>query len=155
MQNDDLSERDLSLRAQTALGDFLASQQWDCWLTATSAKRLRYPRQAIGLVSDSISGLASRYFIGAERHYLGGWHAHGLVKFYQEAVTLEGGANPTLSSARLLEIRLSRRGFNRVEPARNQEAVATYIAKYITKDLDADWDLFGYKGWLTSPEKEL
>lgn len=144
MQNDDLS-----IRARESLSTFLASQQWDCWLTATSAKKLRYPRQAIGLVSDSISGLASRYFIGAERHYLGGWHAHGLIKFYSESVSLKGGSNPTLSTSRLLEIRLSRRGFNRVEPARNSEAVATYVAKYITKDLDADWDLFGYKGWLT------
>jgi hypothetical protein len=100
------------------------------------------------MVSDSISGLAARYFIGAERHYLGGWHAHGLVKYYEERVTLKGGANSTLSSARLLEIRLSRRGFSRVEPIRDRESVAGYVAKYITKHLDADWDIYGFKGWV-------
>lgn len=138
---------DLSVRARDALSTFLASQEWDCWLTATSAKKFRYPRQAIGLVSESISGLASRYFIGAERHYLGGWHSHGLVKFYEETVNLKGGSNPTLSSARLLEIRLSRRGFARVESCRDQTSVCGYVAKYITKDLDSDWDIYGYKGW--------
>lgn len=150
---------DLSIRARDALSEFLASQEWDCWLTATSAKKLRYPRQAIQLVSDSISGLASRYFVGAECHYLGGWHSHGLVKFREESIQIirphvyTSATSETIGSQRLLEIRLSRRGFNRVEPCRNQASVANYVSKYITKDLNADWELFGYKGWVDISQK--
>ncbi len=147
----------LAREAREALSSFIASQEWDCWLTATSSKKLRYPRQAIGLVSDAISGLASRAFVGAERHYLGGWHSHGIVKFFEAEtiLTYSPTFSKTIGSQGLLEIRLSRRGFCRVEPCRNTASVASYLAKYITKDLDSDWELYGYKGWLTNQTEGL
>jgi hypothetical protein len=127
---------ELSIRAQEGLSQWLAAQQWDYWFTSTSATKLRYPRQAIRLVLDSVP-VASAGFVGAERHYLGGWHSHGLLALER----------PTQQSeierlGRYVEICLSRKGFCRIEPAHSASAVSAYVAKYVTKDLDSDWELW-------------
>jgi len=139
---------ELSGQARQALSDYLSRQSWSYWFTATSAKKLRYPRQAIGLVLDSISG-SDKGFVGAERHYLGGWHAHGLLEYPRNDISIHHSPETSeiISAKRYLEIQLSRRGFCRVESIKNPEAVATYISKYITKDLNSDWEIWGVDAW--------
>lgn len=138
----------LSERARQGLSEYLSGQDWDCWFTATSSKKLSYPRQAIGMVLESVHSTA-KGFVGAERHYLGGWHAHGLIKFNSDTTSIHHSMEQSevISSSRLLEIQLSRRGYNRVESIRNPESVANYVSKYITKNLDSDWEIWGLRSW--------
>ena len=142
MQNDSLS-----IAAQKALADYLSVQHWDCWFTATSKRgeARRYPRQLIDMVSRSVP-YPSKGFVGAERFHLGGWHAHGLVKFENESTYIRKSdtSGSSLATASLFKIQLRRSGYCRVEPILSAESVASYVAKYITKDLGADWDMWGW-----------
>lgn len=139
---------ELGCRSQQALSEYLSKQSWSYWFTATSAKKLRYPRQAIGMVLDSIHG-SIKGFVGAERHYLGGWHAHGLLEYPRNEISIHHSSETSeiIITQRYLEIQLSRRGFCRVEQAKNVQAVSMYISKYITKDLDSDWEIWGVNAW--------
>jgi hypothetical protein len=137
---------ELSIKARDSLSFFLAEHTWDCWFTATSAKRLYYPNQAIDMVTRCLP-VSLRSFIGAERHYLGGWHAHGLVKFYEdEAYAFSPRFGEKIPPESVFEGSLGRRGYCRVEACNSTAAVAAYVAKYITKDLDSEWQILG-RSW--------
>lgn len=120
--------------ANEALGSFLSSFTWDSFITATFKRPVRYPREAIEKVSKQLFEHPSgRSFLAAEEHYLGGWHVHGLVKWY----SLSDVTNHFAS------IRLRRLGFNRVESVRNIGGTAGYLSKYLLKT-QADYDFIGY-----------
>lgn len=131
----------LQSQARDALADYLQKYPWSYWYTATSKTFVRYPRQIIRRCTYALSG-SSRGIVVAERHYLGGWHAHGLVNHPVDPGALEG--------ARLLfETRLSEGGYSRVDYANSTPRVCAYIAKYLTKDqdVDTDWDIWGDTSW--------
>lgn len=134
------NDEGLTLDAQIALAGFLQEYSWDYWFTATSKDkdRIKHPTVAIKRALGAVSGF-DRSFVGAEPHRLGGWHTHGLISSSVDPGEKEG-------IRVLLERRLSRYGYCQVSPVRNARAVASYVSKYITKDL-AEWCLTGRISW--------
>jgi len=124
----------LAGRAQSALSDYLQRYQWDAFVTSTFSRPVHYPRQALERVSKQLFEHPSgRSFLAAEEHYLGGWHVHGLVKWYAPSDITNDYAH----------VRLSRLGFNRVESLNSVGGVAGYCSKYLLKS-QADYDFYGY-----------
>ena len=127
--------RGLAYSAREALGEYLASYPWSFWFSATGSNKYRYPGQALRVARNAVLGV-DRGFIGAERHYLGGWHTHGI--FF---TSVDLGAKESIR--RLVDSDLSKSGFCRVESARSSEAVCSYISKYVAKGEDGEWMIFG------------
>lgn len=134
----------LANEARTALGAFLSSYSWDAFVTATFARSVRHPRQALELVSKRVElGILGRAFLAAERFYLGGYHVHGLVAARDSTAgkSLVGAVNRT-------EARLERLGWARVGGLRNIGGATGYCAKYLTKQAEIDYDFYGDAGWV-------
>ncbi len=136
MPNDSLLDA-----SQKALAKWLASYTWDYWFTATSKDKdsCKYPTVALGRASQALRGVA-RGFVGAETHYLGGWHTHGIF-----ALACDPGEKAGVKC--YIERDLSRYGINRIEQARSLDSVTTYLSKYITKEACGEWQLIGRLGW--------
>lgn len=130
---------DLSLAAAASLTQYLAAYPWDFWFTVTAPGKFKYPAMAVSVGLSAISPYAQRAFVGAERHYLGGWHAHGIVFGGQDAGRKDGVVVAVADA-----LRARSRGYCKVERTNNNEAVCAYLSKYITKDLDAEWQLTGF-----------
>lgn len=127
----------LTQDARQSLSAFLASYPWTLWFTSTSRDKesCRYPTVALHRALSAIHGF-HRGFVAAERHYLGGWHAHGMVFSASDPGLFEYHRTA-------IESDLSRHGFCRVEPANSWPAVSAYLAKYVAKGADAEWVLTG------------
>ena len=131
----------LSKAARDALGQYLSEYPWDAFFTITAPGKFRYPTQALRVGVNAVSSYP-RGFVGAEPHRLGGWHAHGLVFTGAEPGSKVG----VLGS---LGEYLTRRsgGFCEVSPARDIDAVCSYVAKYVSKGELGEWSLTGSWGW--------
>lgn len=132
-----------------ALATWLQTWPWTWFFTVTYRNPAHYPRVAINRIKAirmdwlgcescnrycSVGGAKGwRAFVAAEPFSAGDYHAHGLIA--------HPCVHPGESSALFWEMH-RRFGRSRVETARDTAAVATYCAKYITKNV-ADWDLLG------------
>lgn len=131
----------LSSQARSSLSEYLQLYPWSFWFTATSKDKdsCKYPTVALKRAAGALSGF-DRGFIGAETHLLGGWHTHGLV--FSSA---DIGAKEAVKV--VLEERLSRYGFCKVDYIRRAADVCAYVSKYITKERCGEWELVGRESW--------
>lgn len=139
----------LAERSRQAFQSWLESPKkwgsWDSFATITFMRKERYPEHAI---QKSMAHLVSFFpygFIGAEEHYLGGWHCHALLS---TGITQKGHyATPEAhieAIDNLCYLDLNQVGkFRRVAPISNLGGVTGYITKYITKEL-AGWNIWGW-----------
>lgn len=127
------------------LASWLAALPWDYYWTVTF-KRPR--RDSLSVIRDITTELhrqgCSRAFIGCEpfkvSHNL---HAHGLLLGTSFAhLTRDAGYLPG-SATHVWEKLFRRFGRSRVESINNQQQVAAYCSKYVTKITDGDnWSLW-------------
>ena len=122
------------------LADFLQTQRWDAFFTATFKQHQRYSATALAKVKNSLLTPRLRpvkTFVAAEQHKLGGWHCHGLIEFPRSQHLSEYGI--CVPHAQLSEL-----GFNQVSIVSNANACSIYLSKYITKDdWTGDWLMTG------------
>jgi len=109
------------------LSKFLATQEWDYFLTVTSAVS-RSPDGAVGFLRQVATAVqdsfpADRMYLCTERHQSGFLHVHGLYKT----------AGFSVPRATWLWERLVRFGRSKVEIPRGTDAVSRYCAKYVAK----------------------
>ena len=129
------------MQEREGLRDYLSSQKWDAYFTATFKNHQRYSATALSLVAKSLLSprlRPTKSFICAEQHMLGGWHCHGLLQFpkshWKEKEVVFARAT------------LSPLGFNMVSTTKNTSACAAYLSKYLTKDdAHGDWIMTGRK----------
>ncbi len=129
------STRSLQLRAQQGLSAFLQGFQWSYFFTSTFRLPATYPRVAIKRVQSALVFGNERLFVAAEPHYLGNYHAHGLI-----GNTFSGFPDEALWAYHKA---LERMGYYRLGDVSSLSKVSAYCAKYVTKDRTCDWDLTG------------
>lgn len=144
-------------KARQAWATFLASYSWDAFFTLTSnqSSLRRHPISLCNTGSRVLRGNASddwqirRCFIAAEEFKLGDWHAHGLVSWDDGLARCDGSlVLPTISR------RLAKIGYSRIECAKQAANVAGYLSKYVIKDTDWEYDIWG-TGWKLDAEDDL
>jgi hypothetical protein len=125
----------------SSLAEYLQTQHWDAFFTATFKQHQRYSATAIDRVVRTLQEprlRPTKMFVAAEQHRLGGWHCHGLLEFpdtkYNDA--LVGFQRNSLG----------RLGFNKVDVVGSVDACSIYLSKYLTKDdSHGDWRMTGRK----------
>lgn len=144
MSQNDGYQLSLAAEARTALQAFLISYSWDSLVTATFARKVYHPRQALSLVAPRLHLPAlGRAFLAAERFYLGGYHVHGLVAWRGDTTGRPDGDSWAHAAASLRKL-----GWSRTEGLRNIGGASGYCAKYLTKESELDYDFYGDAGWL-------
>jgi len=140
-----------SLReTRDAYADWISSEPFDVFLTVTAAdrtspeamlKRTRYilSRWSRHLWGNNAhrKGLKFEGVIGIERTKAGNPHSHSLIRLP------DAQAGLPLPLAILQDIASATGGFCKVESPRQQADVASYVAKYVTKE----GELYFTPGW--------
>lgn len=135
---------ELSCKARTALQGFLCTYPWDSLITATFARKVYHPRQALSLVAPRLHLPAlGRAFLAAERFYLGGYHVHGLVAWRGDSDGRPDGYSWSHAAASLRRL-----GWSDARGLACLGGAAGYCAKYLTKESELDYDFYGDAGWL-------
>lgn len=127
--------------AKSALAEYLKTQHWDAFFTATFKQHQRYSATAIDRVERCLSEprlRPTKMFIAAEQFMLGGWHCHGLLEF---PVTKHHDAMVGFQRHALTPL-----GFNKVDVVSSLDACSVYLSKYLVKgDWQGDWRMTGRK----------
>lgn len=129
----------LAEQARQSWIDLLGKAAPDSFFTVTFARKQRFPRQALEKILPLLPEYFTLAFLGAEEHFLGGWHLHGLGKVYWFDKA------PDITRSALYSTLGQFGKFRRVEPIHHTGGVQAYVSKYLTKEL-ADYDFVG-EGW--------
>lgn len=139
------SRQELRWRARSAMANWLQLQHWDSFFTVTFKHPQRFPFTAISKTASEFRsdlGLYTpRLFIAAEPHESGMWHTHGLVygEWFQDTETKK----LILATQKA---NLNRLGWSRIEPIKSVGGATGYVSKYLTKEKDCEYDIFGKWG---------
>jgi len=133
------SDAGLRRDAATALGKWLSEFRWDCFATFTYSDPSPYPHVALDRAQNFVKKVYPKplaMFLAAERHKLGGIHAHGLIRWQ---------ANLNYSEPYYKAVWAKwfhKYGSGRFVRPERTTAAAYYVAKYLTKS-DLDWRIWG------------
>lgn len=127
-------------RSRDAWVQFLSQYPMDGFITVTFARQARYPLYALETVRKALVGNCQSAYLGAEPHYLGGWHVHGVV-----ATGMSASTDLRDAALRNLYRRFGKIGSQRsVQHIENVGNVVGYVTKYITKST-GEYLLFGMR----------
>ncbi len=109
-----------------AYSDLLQQYPWDYYLTVTYAIRRRDAIRAAQTLWRLLDQKfdASRAFIGAELHQLGGIHLHALTRHL---------LNPAIKAISIKRYMEKAFGWTTCEPCRSEAQVSSYCSKYVSK----------------------
>lgn len=142
LNNDDDELRDVSgecaKRARQRVWDIARANHWDwfCTLTLDPAcvDRFDYSSvvDALKSFTKSLHYYNCDWLIVPEQHKSGAWHFHGLIR-----------GNPPMSKGKVLKdgtviynLDNYHLGFTSLSRVKNEQSVATYITKYLTKEME-------------------
>jgi len=126
-------------RAAAALGEWLSTFKWDCFATFTFSDPSPYPHVALDRAQRFIKKVKPKpqaMFLAAERHKLGGIHAHGLIRWQANLFYKEPYYKWVWKQW------FKKYGQGRFVRPKSGTAAAYYVAKYLTKT-DLDWRIWG------------
>lgn len=136
------SERDVSeecsKRAKQRVWDIARANSWDWFVTLTLDPAVvdRFDYNAVVECLKSFTKSLHYYncdwLIVPEQHKSGAWHFHGLIR-----------GNPPMSKGKVLKdgtviynLDNYHLGFTSLSRVKNEQSVATYITKYLTKEME-------------------
>ena len=151
-------------RAKNRIKEYALSNQWDffCTLTLDKLKQDRYDLGAyIKKLSHMIrnvrrdTGANIQYLLVPEKHRDGAWHMHGLLKGIPPEMLVEAPRGVRKRQVYNWVAYSEKFGFNDLEPVEDSCKVASYITKYVTKEMNSSIKEMNAKSYYASRGLEV